>query len=56
MVKTLVAISRSLRRAWLFELAGCVAIISGLYVAWGGAAAAIGAGVAALVKSAEIDG
>lgn len=55
MIKTLLAIGRSLRSAWLFELAGAGLLVGGLYEIHGTGAALIGAGACALVKSAEYD-
>lgn len=55
MVKALLAIGRSLRSAWLFELAGAGLLVGGLYEIKGAGAALIGAGACALAKSAEFD-
>jgi len=55
MVRTLAQIVRSLRSAWLFELAGAGLVVGGLYEIHGTGAALIGAGVCGLVKSAELD-
>lgn len=56
MIRALIAILRSLRHAWLLELAGAGLIVGGLYEAWGVAAALIGGGVGLLLKAFEIDG
>lgn len=48
-------VAQTLRSAWILELVGAVLVTVGLYHAWGVGAAAIGAGVAVLAKSAERD-
>lgn len=55
MVKSLLALIRSLRQAWLIEVAGAGLVVAGLAVAWGLAAALIGSGVALLLKAFEVD-
>lgn len=55
MVKALLSIVRTLRRAWLVELVGAGLIVAGTYVAWGLAAALIAGGVALVLKAFELD-
>lgn len=56
MVRVLLALLASLRRAWLFELVGAAAIVAGVYLAAGLAWALVAVGVALLLKAFEIDG
>lgn len=56
MVAALLAVVRSLRRAWLVELAGAGLIVGGVYGAAGQAWALVAAGVALLLKAYELDG
>lgn len=55
MVRALLGVVRSLRSAWLFELAGAGLVIGGVYEIHGAKGALIGAGVAALAKSVELE-
>lgn len=55
MVNALLAIVRAIWSVWLFEIVGVAAVITGLHLAYGTPAALIGGGVAALLKSAELD-
>lgn len=57
MIKTIVAVVRLLgdRAVILLELIGVAFVVVGLAVAFGGGAAWIGAGVAVLAKSLEVD-
>lgn len=55
MVKTLLAVASSLRRVWLLEVVGAVLVVVGMVLWLGAPAGWIGGGVAALLKSAEID-
>lgn len=56
MVKSLLAIVRSLRRAWLLETVGAGLIVAGGTVAWGPPAGFIGAGACLVLKAFELDG
>jgi hypothetical protein len=56
MIRTLLVLVRSLRRAWLFESVGATAVVAGVYLTAGVAWAVIAGGVALLLKGAEIDG
>lgn len=55
MVKTLLVLVKSLRRSWLLELAGATLIIVAVFMAWGVTAGLIAAGVALILKAAELD-
>ncbi len=55
MVRTLLALVRSLRRAWLFELGGASLVTFAAYEWWGTKGACVAGGVALLLKSAEYD-
>lgn len=54
MVAALLAVVRSLRQAWLVELAGAGLIVGGVFEAWGTAAALVAGGVALVLKSYEL--
>lgn len=55
MFKSLLALLRLARSAWLIELVGAALIVAGVYEAWGQAAAFVAAGVGLVLKAFEIE-
>ena len=56
MVRAFLGLVRSLRRAWLVELAGAGLIVAGVHAAWGVPAALVAGGSALVLKAVELDG
>jgi hypothetical protein len=55
MLNALLVIVRALRKSWLLELVGAALIVAGVHEAWGVAAALAAAGIALVLKAAEVE-
>lgn len=54
MLKALLDIGRSLKKAWLIEVVGACVIVAGVYGLWGTDAALIAGGVALVLKAYDV--